>query len=97
MQETLDNLTIRAHILVSGRVQGVFYRASARAKAVELGLRGWVRNLPDGRVEMVAQGEADDVQAFIAWAHSGPPMAIVDSVEVTWDEPNAGEAGFRIR
>jgi len=75
----------------------VFYRASARAKAVELGLRGWARNLPDGRVEMVAQGEADDVQAFIAWTRSGPPMARVDGVEVTWEEPDAGEAGFRIR
>jgi len=96
MQEREDSLIVRAHLLISGRVQGVFYRASTQDKARSLGLRGWVRNLPDGRVEIIAQGDPDDVQALIAWAHDGPPLAVVDDVEITWEEPSI-ESGFSVR
>ncbi|HDL85026.1 MAG TPA: acylphosphatase [Candidatus Acetothermia bacterium] len=97
MQERGDNQTIRAHLLISGRVQGVFYRTSTQDKARSLGLSGWVCNLPDGRVEIIVQGRPEDVQELIVWAHSGPPLAIVDEVDVTWEEPLAGEIGFRVR
>ncbi len=80
----------RAHIWVSGRVQGVWYRATARDVAQRLGLAGWVRNLPDGRVEIVAEGDETALQEFIKWCWEGPPLARVDNVEVVW-EPFKGE------
>jgi acylphosphatase len=66
---------------VSGRVQGVFYRASTRQKASELGCRGYARNLPDGRVEVLAVGDANMVAALIDWLRQGPPAAHVTNVE----------------
>ncbi|MEM7469108.1 MAG: acylphosphatase [Pseudomonadota bacterium] len=70
-----------ARYVVSGRVQGVFFRASARQEALRLGLRGWVRNLPDGRVESIACGELEQINAFEKWLEQGPPMATVSAVE----------------
>ena len=67
--------------LVSGHVQGVFFRASTREQAQRLGLRGYARNLPDGRVEVLAVGEADAIDVLERWLHEGPPMARVDTVE----------------
>ena len=87
----------RVHILVSGRVQGVFYRASTREKASQLGLSGWVRNLPDGRVELVAEGPEEQIDALIEWCHKGPPVARVDKVEIDYEEPRAEFDGFRVR
>ncbi len=72
----------RWHIWVSGRVQGVFYRASTAEVAEQLGLTGWVRNLPDGRVEIVAEGGEEGLQKLLAWCRQGPPAARVTSVEV---------------
>jgi acylphosphatase len=72
----------RVHVHVAGRVQGVWYRASAARKASELGLTGWVRNLPDGRVELVAEGDADMVDSLLAWCRRGPPMAQVARLDV---------------
>ena len=69
--------------LVSGRVQGVFYRASTRNRARELSLTGYARNLPDGRVEVLACGEAQAVQALVDWLWQGPPAAKVSAVEVS--------------
>lgn len=72
---------------VSGRVQGVFYRASTAERARELGLRGWARNLNDGRVEIVAAGDQADVAALAAWLWDGSPASRVDAVEVSpWTE-----------
>ena len=68
--------------LVSGRVQGVFYRASTRDKARELGVRGHARNLPDGRVEVLAVGRLEGVRALVSWLWTGPPAARVTAVEV---------------
>ena len=86
--------TIRVHLLVSGRVQGVYYRASAQQEAQRLGLQGWVKNLPTGQVEALAEGDAQKVDAFIAWCHRGPPHARVDDVQVIRETPTGGFTGF---
>lgn len=70
------------HALVSGRVQGVGFRWHTHARARELGLRGWVANLADGRVEVYAEGEASDLDALVAWLHRGPGAARVEKVDV---------------
>lgn len=83
--------------LVSGRVQGVFFRASTREQAEALGLGGYARNLPDGRVEVLAVGDDPALDALARWLHAGPPMARVDGVSVVSAEvPAAPVDGFRI-
>lgn len=79
-------MTERVHLFVSGRVQGVFFRACTQREAQSLGLVGWVRNLPDGRVEIVAQGDAEAVRALVEWSHLGPVRAEVTSVDINWEE-----------
>ena len=74
----------RIHLVVRGRVQGVFFRASAQREARQLGLTGWVKNRNDGAVELVAEGEEDQVKDLLAWAQSGPSTARVDRVETRW-------------
>jgi acylphosphatase len=86
----------RVRIFVSGRVQGVSFRASARERALALGLDGEARNLADGRVELHAEGTPNAIDAFLAWCASGPPGARVDDVGVEDQEPVEGPAGFRI-
>ncbi|MFB6161964.1 MAG: acylphosphatase [Halococcoides sp.] len=86
----------RAHVYVSGRVQGVFFRASTRDRADEHGVDGWVRNLSDGRVEAVFEGDPDAVEAMVAFCHEGPDRARVESVE-RHDESPEGLDGFEIR
>lgn len=76
----------RAHVYISGRVQGVFFRSSTEEKAFELGIKGWVRNLRDGRVEAVFEGEKEKVEEMLRWCHEGPPYARVANVEITWEE-----------
>jgi acylphosphatase len=76
MNETL-------HLLVEGRVQGVYYRASAQREARRLSITGYARNLPDGRVEIIAQGQAASLQTFVAWCRQGPPRASVADVAIT--------------
>jgi acylphosphatase len=88
-------MTARAHVFVSGDVQGVGYRYSAVHRAEALGLGGWVRNLPDGRVEAIFEGPREKVEEAIAWCRQGPPSARVSGVEVRWEEPR-GEKNFRI-
>ncbi|RMF88343.1 MAG: acylphosphatase [Nitrospirae bacterium] len=73
------------HCFVSGRVQGVFFRASTQEEGRRLGLAGWARNLPDGRVEVVAQGERPALERLLAWLHQGPPAARVERVEAAWE------------
>ena len=75
--------------MVSGRVQGVFYRASTRQKALELGVTGYARNLPDGRVEVLACGESAAVDALCEWLWQGPPHAVVSMVSCATQEMNA--------
>lgn len=86
----------RAHVFVSGRVQGVYYRASTREKAHEMGVGGWVKNLPDGRVEAVFEGERDSVEAMVEWCRTGSPKARVDNVDVEYGDPTDLES-FEIR
>ncbi len=91
-----EEATVRARVLVAGHVQGVCFRAFARDEATALKLRGWVRNLPDGRVELAAEGPRKDVEALIAWSHRGSPYGRVDSVEVHWEEARGEPKGFRV-
>ena len=88
--------TRRAHVWITGRVQGVFFRHSTQEEAVRRGLRGWVRNLPDGRVEAVIQGEAEAVDGMVQWCHSGPPGAWVRDVDMTWEDSEPDIKGFRV-
>ena len=78
---------IRAHVLVSGKVQGVGYRASTWDTATLLKLNGWVRNLRDGRVEAVFEGPRDRINEMIRWCHQGPPTATVETVLVEYEVP----------
>jgi len=86
----------RAHVFVSGTVQGVFYRATTRETAQDTGVDGWVKNLADGRVEAVFEGPDDAVESMIEFCHEGSPAATVTDVDVTYEEP-AGVDGFEIR
>ncbi len=86
----------RAHVFVSGTVQGVYFRASTRDGAREQNVDGWVRNLADGRVEAVFEGPSEAVEEMIDWCHEGSPAASVTNVEVTWEDPQ-GVDGFDIR
>ena len=87
----------RAHVFVSGRVQGVAFRDSTRSQAEQLGLSGWVRNTEDGQVEAVFEGEPDTVNQMIEWCKSGPSSADVDDVSVEWEEASGDLSGFEIR
>ncbi|MFA9515970.1 acylphosphatase [Halopenitus sp. H-Gu1] len=91
-----DTDRIRAHVHVSGHVQGVYYRATTRDTARERGVDGWVRNRSDGRVEAVFEGPPDAVEAMVEWCHTGSPAASVDDVTVDYEEPQ-GIEGFEIR
>jgi len=87
----------RVRVIISGRVQGVFFRAYTKEEAERLGIKGWVRNLPDGRVEALFEGEDKAVEEMIRWCHRGSPSAVVTKVEVH-EEPYQGEfKDFKIR
>lgn len=83
-------------VIISGRVQGVSFRESTRARAAELGVRGWVRNLADGRVEALIEGESDRVAQLLAFLHVGPRAARVTSVEEQIEAPNGELNSFEI-
>ncbi|MGI0489559.1 acylphosphatase [Pantanalinema rosaneae CENA516] len=78
---------IRAHVIISGQVQRVGFRYSTQDMAMVYGLNGWVRNLPDGRVEAAFEGDRTTIDKMIRWCHKGPPAAIVKQVEVKYEEP----------
>ena len=87
----------RAHLIISGRVQGVFYREETRRAAEQAGVSGWVRNLADGTVEALFEGPAAAVETMIAWCHQGSPMARVAEVRVTRETYLGDQSGFVIR
>ncbi|MBV9387994.1 MAG: acylphosphatase [Chroococcidiopsidaceae cyanobacterium CP_BM_ER_R8_30] len=87
---------VRAHIFVTGMVQGVGYRLSTLAKAKQLGVGGWVRNLPDGRVEAVFEGVQNLVEEMVNWCHNGPTDAVVRDLIIEYEEPE-GLQEFEIR
>jgi acylphosphatase len=89
-------LVVRYRVLISGRVQGVFFRDTCRRLAEQHGVTGWVRNLPDGRVEAVFEGPSEDVRRLVDWAHTGPRLAAVDNVAIQ-PEPPEGLSAFHIR
>jgi acylphosphatase len=86
----------RAHVLISGRVQGVFFRDQTRTWAGSLGITGWVRNLRDGRVEVLAEGEREALESLIERLKEGPPLALVESADITWEDYKGEFPGFRI-
>lgn len=86
----------RKRVIVSGAVQGVFFRDSCRTEAASRGVGGWVRNLRDGTVEAAFEGELDAVDQLVEWAHKGPPQARVDEVQVC-EEPPQGLTDFQVR
>ena len=88
---------LRAHVLIKGRVQGVFFRAETGSQAHRLGIVGWVRNRWDGRVEAVLEGEEKAVQKMITWCYKGPPAAIIEDVEVEWEDYKGEFTSFSIR
>lgn len=86
----------RAHVYISGRVQGVGYRMTTVQKAKQVGVQGWVKNLPDGRVEAVFEGEQEVVRRIVQWCHQGPSSAQVEAVAVNCESPQ-GLHGFETR
>lgn len=88
--------TVRTHVLISGKVQGVGYRFSTVEMAQRYGVKGWVRNLPDRRVEAVFEGETSAVESLLNWCRQGPPAAVVDAVEVHSEELE-GLSSFEIQ
>jgi acylphosphatase len=87
----------RAHAIFRGRVQGVFFRANTERKAREVSVVGWVRNLADGTVEAVFEGERDSIRETIEWCRDEQPNANVTSVDVSWDDPSGSFSSFEIR
>lgn len=85
------------HLIVKGKVQGVFYRATAKKKAVVLGLTGWVQNTPDGNVEITATGTQQALDSFTEWCHEGPSRASVTGMEVSQKEESRFEEFIIIR
>lgn len=94
--DTSGGTRVRRRVIVAGRVQGVWFRVAAREKALENGVCGWIRNLPDGRVEFEAEGSPSAVESMVAWAAHGPPSARVDSLESFVEKP-LGATGFEVR
>ena len=87
----------RAHVYVSGWVQGVFFRSETKDEADRHGATGWVRNLPDGRVEAIFEGEKGQIEKLIEFCRRGPPGARVTKAEVSWEAFKGEFRGFRIR
>ena len=85
----------RVRVRVRGRVQGVFFRAEAQARAESLGVAGWIRNADDGSVEAVFEGDDEQVESMVEWCRRGPAGARVEEVEAVGEEP-VGETGFRV-
>ncbi|MEM3554069.1 MAG: acylphosphatase [Candidatus Bathyarchaeia archaeon] len=93
----VGTVKVRAHVFVSGRVQGVFFRYETRREARLRGVKGWVRNLPDGRVEAVFEGEEEAVKEMIDFCRHGPPGAKVTKVDVRWENYTGEFRDFEIR
>lgn len=90
-------MKVRAKVIVQGLVQGVFFRQSTSDMAGQIGVSGWVKNLPDGRVEAIFEGEETLVEKALAWCQSGPPAAQVTSIEVKWEAFRGEFDGFQVR
>ena len=87
----------RAHLIISGKVQGVFYRASAKEQADKLNLTGWVRNLPDDSVEIQVEGQKENIKDFLDWCYVGPPNAVVSNIDIEYLQPTGEFSSFNIK
>jgi acylphosphatase len=87
----------RVHVFVSGRVQGVFFRQKTKQQAESFGVTGWVRNLPDGRVEAVFEGEEETVKALVEYCHHGPSYARVTNIDASWEDYRGEFSDFKMR
>jgi len=87
----------RVNLLISGRVQGVTFRASTKRKANQLGINGWVRNTEDGKVEIIAEAEKNKLKKLIDWTHKGPSLAKVKNIKVKWEEEQNEFNNFKIK
>jgi len=87
---------IRAHAIITGKVQGVWFRVETQQAARSQGVTGWVRNKMDGSVEAVFEGDEADIQATLSWCHNGPPHARVDEVAVTWQAYTGKHTDFKV-
>jgi len=87
----------RTHVIISGRVQGVFFRVETRNQALKRNVAGWVRNMADGRVEAVFEGEKEDVEKLIVFCKKGPQGAQVTKVDFYWEEYTGKFTGFKIK
>ena len=92
----MENKTVRAHVFIEGRVQGVFYRVWIREQAQELGLSGWVRNLEDGRVEAVFEGPRDKLEKMVKKCYKGPQLAGIEHIDVNWEKATGEFGTFEI-
>ena len=88
---------VRLHIVIEGRVQGVFFRASTIEESCKLGLTGWVKNCPDGRVEAVFEGDIDKIEQVLEWCKKGPLGAVVKNVETIWEQATGDYDSFSIK
>ncbi len=88
---------LQVQVIISGRVQGVWFRANTKQKAEQLGINGWVKNIADGKVAALFEGDEKHVQEMIEWCHHGPPLAKVENIEVKKQSPTNGFEGFSVR
>jgi acylphosphatase len=88
---------VRAHLIVSGKVQGVYFRAETQRAALRIGVTGWVRNKSDGTVEAEAEGAREDVAALVDWCKNGSPLSKVDKVDVAWKDYRGASNVFEVR
>jgi acylphosphatase len=93
----MRNMKVRAHVLISGRVQGVFFRVETRYEAMKRNVSGWVRNTSGGRVEAIFEGERGDVEQLIDFCRRGPTSAQVAKIDVQWEEYSGEFKDFKIR
>lgn len=90
-------MKVRLHVWISGEVQGVFFRSSVRSQAILREVKGWVRNLPDGRVEAIFEGHKNNVDEIVEYCSKGPDVSSVDKIEVKEEKPTGRFADFQIR
>lgn len=90
-------MNARVHLLISGKVQGVFFRASTRKVANEIGVTGWVRNVPNGMVEVVAEGRKNQLDRLIEFCKKGPEGAKVEDIEINWEKYKGEFKDFEIK
>jgi acylphosphatase len=93
----VNPVKVRAHVFISGRVQGVFFRSETRDEAKKLGVKGWIRNLPDGRVEAVFEGEQENVKELVNFCRQGSPGARVTNVDIIWENYSGDFRNFEVR